>query len=208
MPLRSGFLPGQSALTTLLSYTISSTRSTEVTNRNVSGERETRSSPNPWETHLFSESGDTSGVVGVEEPGLKNVSTPCEMSWSSSKTSARPMGLVGARVFTLRGRPFPRCWSCPQLLGSSETLSRDSAAESGVREWGEPLTFDRQSVLLHLMPPTRRISKRQQQKVCFNRMSFLTDDLHPLSPLHQISSDTFYWRIKWMNLKGSLTTLS
>lgn len=77
--------------------------------------------------YLFSESGDMSGVVGVEEPGLKKVSTPSDMSWSSSTRSARPMGRVGARVFTLRGRALPKCWSWPQLLGSSDTLSRDSA---------------------------------------------------------------------------------
>ncbi|MPC69767.1 hypothetical protein E2C01_063999 [Portunus trituberculatus] len=47
------------------------------------------------------------GVVGVEEPGLKKVSTPSDISWSSSTRSARPMGLVGARVFTRRGRALP-----------------------------------------------------------------------------------------------------
>lgn len=61
---------------------------------------------------LSSEVGDTSGVVGVTDPGRKNVSNPSPRSEVSLESAGRSIGLVGALVLARFGRPFTKCCSC------------------------------------------------------------------------------------------------
>ena len=58
---------------------------------------------------LSSDVGETRGVVGVTDPGLKKVSNPSPRSEVSVESAGRSMGLVGALVFARFGRPFTKC---------------------------------------------------------------------------------------------------
>lgn len=72
--------------------------------------------------------GETRGVaVGVADPGLKKVSSPSPRSAVTPPESGRSIGLVGALVLALLGRPFTKCCNCcPTDVGSSATESSDS----------------------------------------------------------------------------------
>lgn len=81
-------------------------------------------------TNLSSDDGETRGVVGVMDPGLKNVSKP-----SSSPSCGLIVGLVGARVLALFGRPLTKCCNCcPTPVGNSDTESKDSVTIDTKRE--------------------------------------------------------------------------
>lgn len=72
-----------------------------------------------------SDVGEISGVsvVGVTEPGRKNASTPSPIEWDERSVT---IGRVGARVLARFGRPFTKCCSCSEVLGSSVIESQFS----------------------------------------------------------------------------------
>lgn len=65
-------------------------------------------------------------VVGVSEPGPKNVSRPSPITCAGSVISGR----LGARVFVRFGRPLTRCCSWNDALGSSVIESQLPSSSS------------------------------------------------------------------------------